>query len=58
MYELSGFDLTRSNNYFKLCNSVLEFHLSPDVGVVRYCVEMLVEAGEDKTLCFWHLIQL
>ena len=28
MYELSGFDVTRSNNHFKLCDSVVSIRLN------------------------------
>ncbi|CAN6869308.1 unnamed protein product [Brassica oleracea var. botrytis] len=35
MYELSGFDVTRSNNHFKICNSVVAIRLNESTKIVE-----------------------
>ena len=35
MYELSGFDVTRSNNHFKICNSVVAIRFNESTKIVE-----------------------
>ncbi|WZZ72665.1 hypothetical protein YC2023_084035 [Brassica napus] len=35
LYELSGFDVTRSNNHFKLCNSNVAIRLNQSTKMVE-----------------------
>ncbi|CAF2134256.1 unnamed protein product [Brassica rapa subsp. trilocularis] len=44
MYELSFFDVTRSNHHFKLCNSFVSIHLNKS----RRLLKWTWSAGNDK----------